>query len=509
MSLSHATQSSRSLGPQSHGPLSHGPAAASGARGAGGPGMSAAKRPASGPFGNGALNGALSSAFGRSLGGLDAAFGQGGENKAMGAQASTAGRSMSFGAGVSEDSMDGASLEAIGHEAAHALAGGGSGKHGIDQKGDAGERKADTAGKRFRAWGERGFEGPAPKLEPAHGGQAEVHRKPDSAGVTLTGVPALQRGSSGSLVKELQRLLNLHGARLDLDGDFGRNTSYAVMNFQSDHGLLADGVVGPKTAASLEGSGGSSASGGSSGSTSSSSGGSLDGKPALQQGSKGSLVKKAQELLNKYGADVDADGVFGALTASAVRSFQSANGLDRDGVIGPGTAAKLTSGKANQISSGGGGSGDSGGSYAGNDAYDSMRDAVLAAAKSHMGARYYWGADGPSMFDCSGLVLYVLRQDTGLVNWGDDTAQGIRNRVSSTKNPKKGDFVFSLSGGSAQHIQIATGSGTGTIGANGGGSRTKGDDPNARVKYGDWSQDSRKIVFGSIEEIIAAKAKKK
>ena len=59
-------------------------------------------------------------------------------------------------------------------------------------------------------------------------------------------------------------------------------------------------------------------------------------------------------------------------------------------------------------------------------------DSVLQQAESHMGVPYSWGGNGPAVFDCSGFVLYVLREDTGLINWGDDTARGISNRLPAT-----------------------------------------------------------------------------
>lgn len=137
--------------------------------------------------------------------------------------------------------------------------------------------------------------------------------------------------------------------------------------------------------------------------------------------------------------------------------------------------------------------------------HDELRDAVIDAATGHLGAPYSWGADGPGAFDCSGFVLYVLRNDTGLVSWGDDTAQGIAGRLPATSSPEQGDCVFFSSGG-IQHVELVTGLGSQTIGASGGGSSTFGDDPEAKVQYGDWSADSRAKSFGSIAELIAAKA---
>lgn len=64
------------------------------------------------------------------------------------------------------------------------------------------------------------------------------------------GRPTLRRGSKGDAVAELQTILHKLGYDLGdcgIDGDFGRMTESAVMNFQSDHGLTRDGVCGAKT----------------------------------------------------------------------------------------------------------------------------------------------------------------------------------------------------------------------------------------------------------------------
>ncbi|WP_431854331.1 N-acetylmuramidase domain-containing protein [Azospirillum sp.] len=61
----------------------------------------------------------------------------------------------------------------------------------------------------------------------------------------------LRLGSAGPAVRRLQATLNLRGAGLLEDGAFGRVTELAVMRFQDAHGLLADGIVGPVTAAAL------------------------------------------------------------------------------------------------------------------------------------------------------------------------------------------------------------------------------------------------------------------
>lgn len=63
--------------------------------------------------------------------------------------------------------------------------------------------------------------------------------------------PVLQKGSQGSDVVDLQNELIDAGYKVLADGDFGENTDEAVRDFQSRHGLDADGIVGARTWAML------------------------------------------------------------------------------------------------------------------------------------------------------------------------------------------------------------------------------------------------------------------
>lgn len=137
--------------------------------------------------------------------------------------------------------------------------------------------------------------------------------------------PVLREGASGAEVSAVQHLLTARGHAADADGQFGPGTASAVRGFQSGSGLDADGVVGPATWSALV--------------------------VTVRSGDTGSAVSAAQTLLNKHGAGIGVDGSFGPATDSAVRSFQSANGLAVDGVVGPATWQSLAG-------SGGGGGGD-------------------------------------------------------------------------------------------------------------------------------------------------------
>ena len=72
-------------------------------------------------------------------------------------------------------------------------------------------------------------------------------------------LPELSVGSKGNSVKALQILLegNYHSCgACGADGDFGSATRAAVVEYQRENGLDADGIVGPKTWAKLLGLGG-------------------------------------------------------------------------------------------------------------------------------------------------------------------------------------------------------------------------------------------------------------
>ena len=62
-----------------------------------------------------------------------------------------------------------------------------------------------------------------------------------------TSRPLIKLWDRGEQVKYLQAQLNLRGARLRIDGNYGPLTQHAVTVFQRRENLVADGVVGPNT----------------------------------------------------------------------------------------------------------------------------------------------------------------------------------------------------------------------------------------------------------------------
>ena len=69
---------------------------------------------------------------------------------------------------------------------------------------------------------------------------------------TATARPTLRRGSTGALVEQIQSKLKVNTASGG-KGTFGPKTEAAVRAFQREHGLVPDGIVGPKTWAALDG----------------------------------------------------------------------------------------------------------------------------------------------------------------------------------------------------------------------------------------------------------------
>jgi N-acetylmuramoyl-L-alanine amidase/Putative peptidoglycan binding domain len=76
---------------------------------------------------------------------------------------------------------------------------------------------------------------PSPTLIPA--------TEPPSIEGLASGRPTLRRGATGDLVKLIQQ----KSALGVIDGVFGAKTESAVRGLQRTHGLVPDGIVGPKT----------------------------------------------------------------------------------------------------------------------------------------------------------------------------------------------------------------------------------------------------------------------
>ncbi|MBE9069068.1 peptidoglycan-binding protein [Leptolyngbya cf. ectocarpi LEGE 11479] len=169
-------------------------------------------------------------------------------------------------------------------------------------------------------------------------------------------------GSTGSAVKDVQAMLALMGYYTgSVDGTYEQATAVAVGNFQTDAGLVGDGVVGPltwqrlfPTPASLNNPQVANPSPNPELTTSTEVGDTVESGetleetaspdiatanlPILKLDDTGPEVSRLQNRLgelNLYTGPVD--GVFGGQTEQAVIRFQRQADLVVDGIVGPTT----------------------------------------------------------------------------------------------------------------------------------------------------------------------------
>ena len=190
---------------------------------------------------------------------------------------------------------------------------------------------------------------------------------------TSTPVPAdvpsptpksLQKGFTDSdAVREVQkRLKELGYYKGSADGDFGPATEKAVIAFQKDHGLTADGKVGEKTLSKLNSSNTSSAKESSSSSSKESKATAVpkvSENTYLESGKSGKQVKTMQNRLIELGwLSGSASGTYDDATEAAVIAFQKKAKLWADGKAGPKTLEALYSSNAPSSSKPASGSGE-------------------------------------------------------------------------------------------------------------------------------------------------------
>ena len=251
---------------------------------------------------------------------------------------------------------------------------------------------------------------------------------------------ALSYGDTAEILKTYQeRLKKLNYYNGAINGIFNSELRDAVKAFQNKNGLIADGAIGATTAELLM---------------------SDEAQPSSYSlGDSGDMVKKIQQRLVELKYMTGATGYFGENTETAVKRFQTINGLKADGKIGEKTLEVLfsdgakkytkpstggnTGGNTGGSSTGGNVGGNTGGSStggntggntgggntggntgggstggntkpSGNEATDSADSSKVAkfieVAKSKLGCKYVLGAKGPDTFDCSGFVYWCLKQ---------------------------------------------------------------------------------------------------
>ena len=166
----------------------------------------------------------------------------------------------------------------------------------------------------------------------------------------------LEMGSEGSEVKQLQqKLKDLGYLSGSADGKFGKATEAAVITFQKNNGLTADGKAGTATLNKLYSGTAKKFTGtqaklddNNSSSGRDTSNISSTGYVTLESGSTGEPVKTLQNRLKELGYyHGNVDGNFGEGTETAVMAFQQNNNLTVDGKAGPATQRVLYGSKGN------------------------------------------------------------------------------------------------------------------------------------------------------------------
>ncbi len=229
----------------------------------------------------------------------------------------------------------------------------------------------------------------------------------------------------GEISKIQQRLKDLqYYDYLSITGYYGPVTTKSIERFQRTNDLGQDGVAGPITLALLY---------------------SDDARYfCLYPGDRGSDVESLQTRLQELGFYTYGriTGYFGSVTEAALKAFQIQNGLIGDGKAGKNTRAVLYSDDA-IIFDGQDPQETPDDSTEGEHA--SSVDKMLSFANEQLGKKYVYSTEGPSTFDCSGFVYYVLKY-TG-VSVRRYSADGFSKvlsweKIASKANLLPGDLLF-------------------------------------------------------------------
>ncbi len=248
---------------------------------------------------------------------------------------------------------------------------------------------------------------------------AEVRNVPSESVQDTQGYEALYPGDKGTDVEKLQqRLMDMGYYTYDkLTGYFGPATQSGVESFQRVNKLKVDGIAGGETLKLLY-------SGAAKNYT-------------MTQGDRGDDVKAMQKKLISLGyLGGSATGYFGTTTEEVVKVFQQQHGLSADGKAGKNTLTVLNSpsalknpGKAISAAPG---------------EKLSPIDKMIEYSKTLQGKRYVLGGNGPSVFDCSGYVRYVLK-NVGVVlpRTSYDQSKVVKYKtIDSIGDLSKGDLMF-------------------------------------------------------------------
>ena len=127
--------------------------------------------------------------------------------------------------------------------------------------------------------------------------------------------------NKGNVAKIQSTLNERYGSNIAVDNIYGNETRKALvkglqteLNKQYGSNLAVDGIFGTNT---------------------------YNACINVRRGAEGNITYLIQAMLICKGFDIEADSIFGPATESAVKEFQSRNGLSADGIVGKNTFNKL------------------------------------------------------------------------------------------------------------------------------------------------------------------------
>lgn len=265
-----------------------------------------------------------------------------------------------------------------------------------------------------------------------------------SSGLSYSRV--LSRGSRGSDVRNLQTgLKKLGHYNMAIDSVFGNGARNAVISFQRSQGLSVDGIAGKATINSLNNVLNGKVAAGKPAATpkppkaSASTSSGLSYSRVLKYGSRGADVRALQTSLKKLGHyNMAIDSVFGNGAKNAVMSFQRAQRLTVDGIVGKATINSLNNVLSGKVAAG---KPSSAPAPSRNNSGKSTSINIVNTAKKYLGTRYIYGGTSPSGFDCSGFTQYVYKQ-MGVNIPRATTGQAYVGKSLSKSQLQAGDLII-------------------------------------------------------------------
>jgi peptidoglycan hydrolase-like protein with peptidoglycan-binding domain len=240
------------------------------------------------------------------------------------------------------------------------------------------------------------------------------------------GSRVLHQGMRGSDVRALQHLLTRVGFRTPVNGSFGSATARAVVAFERQWELKANGIVSRSVATELRNVVNGASNGGSSFAVTATTV-QPTSAPTLSQGSKGKWVRTLQSDLTFVGYPTTVDGQFGSSTTQSVNQFKSAHGFTADGVMGTDAWSALLQ-AVQQIESTPTAKArlNPDGTVTAPAGAPQVIQTMIAAANRIATKPYcYAGGHGKwndRCYDCSGSVSYVLHA-AGMLSVSEDSTQ--------------------------------------------------------------------------------------